>query len=378
VATVSLPSGEKERRSLSSELTAAGAGAGDKSPRLRKAQKRFNELLARVAEQRRELAKWQVYLPAYQQFVAASIVPLDARLRERRIALVKLLDRAMAGPELTRRELAHARELLLTQVSRLLREAPDESLVQVHDQHSSVSFHELRRREIQRPHSRAGAASVADDGDQGDVANQSRTAEDDEQQPPREPQSRRRPEQADNVESARGHARDAVREKAAKDAGHALREVYRKLASELHPDRELDAAERLRKTVLMQQTNRAYAARDLVALLELQLAIQQIHPSALANLAQERLARFSQVLREQSQRLQEEIGELTTPFLRAMGGVVPQRFTPAVVQQALNIEVRELRRALRELEEELAELRDIRRLKAVLKHYRRGGFDAFE
>jgi curved DNA-binding protein CbpA len=42
-----------------------------------------------------------------------------------------------------------------------------------------------------------------------------------------------------------------------------VREVFRKLASELHPDRETDPAEHARKTELMQRVNQAYKAGDL-------------------------------------------------------------------------------------------------------------------
>ena len=45
------------------------------------------------------------------------------------------------------------------------------------------------------------------------------------------------------------------------DANTALRTVYRQLASALHPDREPDEAERLRKTALMSEVNAAYDAR---------------------------------------------------------------------------------------------------------------------
>src|SRR5690606_28012787 len=102
-----------------------------------------------------------------------------------------------------------------------------------------------------------------------------------------------------------------------------------------------DPQEQARKTVLMQQANRAYSARDLVALLALQLRIEQIAPSALTDMAKERLAHFNHVLREQSQRLQQELAELTGPFVMAMGNPVPRHLTPDVVRQALHADIRE-------------------------------------
>ena len=59
----------------------------------------------------------------------------------------------------------------------------------------------------------------------------------------------------------------------------AVREIFRKLASALHPDRETDPGERARKTALMQRANVAYAANDLLGLLELQFEVDQIDAS---------------------------------------------------------------------------------------------------
>jgi hypothetical protein len=371
-------------------LTPVGV-AGNPS-RLTKAQKQFNSLISRIAEQRRELAQWQAFVPVYRQVVAGSIEPLNARLRERRIALVMLLDRAVAGDELTRREQAKAREILLGQLSRLLAEAPDAELVQIHDAYSDVSFQDAQAQDMALMRAVAVDAFDVEFGDEDEANNLEELAEligdrlrtaqagqagQEDEQWQQWQQWQQRPKE-ERRKGAKSLAREALREKAAQGATRALREVYRKLASELHPDRELDPGERSRKTALMQQANQAYAARDLVGLLELQLRIAQIDPAALTNLAQEQLAYFNQVLREQSQRLQEELSDLTMPFVTAMGGAVPRRFTPDVVQRALDTEMRELRMALKDLEADLADFQDIRRLKAALQSYRAARPDADE
>ena len=95
-----------------------------------------------------------------------------------------------------------------------------------------------------------------------------------------------------------------------------MREVFRKLVSELHPDRETDPVEYARKTEAMQRVNQAYKAGDLLALLEMQLRIEQIDPAALAGLAEERLRHYIHVLEEQSRRLRDELAEFVAPFAR--------------------------------------------------------------
>ncbi|MDZ7811938.1 MAG: J domain-containing protein [Ideonella sp.] len=58
---------------------------------------------------------------------------------------------------------------------------------------------------------------------------------------------------------------------AAQAVSQSLREIYRKLASALHPDRASDDADRARRHALMQKVNQANDAKDLLTLLQLQL-----------------------------------------------------------------------------------------------------------
>src|SRR5690606_20305824 len=100
----------------------------------------------------------------------------------------------------------------------------------------------------------------------------------------------------------RGRANRAAERKAqaAREASVSVREVYRKLVSALHPDREIDAAERKRKTRLMQRANQAYERNDLLELLALQIETEQIDAAALASVPEERLKHYNQVLLDQA------------------------------------------------------------------------------
>jgi hypothetical protein len=86
------------------------------------------------------------------------------------------------------------------------------------------------------------------------------------------------------------------REEALRDAGQSLREVFRRLACALHPDREGDAEERARRTTLMQQANQAYEANDLMTLLRLQVEADQLDPERLAVVPQARLRGYNLLL----------------------------------------------------------------------------------
>ncbi len=103
---------------------------------------------------------------------------------------------------------------------------------------------------------------------------------------------------------------------AAQQASLLLREIYRKLASALHPDREADGAERERKTALMKRVNQAYQNEDLLELLSLQIEIEQIDSEHLAGLPEQRLRHYNHVLKEQVRTLEGERDALALPLLQ--------------------------------------------------------------
>lgn len=77
---------------------------------LTKAQKQFNKLVAKIAEQRREIAQWQAFIPIHLQRCSVELEPLVVSMREKGIAKVRLLDAAMEKGGLTRRTAAPPRK----------------------------------------------------------------------------------------------------------------------------------------------------------------------------------------------------------------------------------------------------------------------------
>lgn len=65
-------------------------------------------------------------------------------------------------------------------------------------------------------------------------------------------------------------AQPDLRKEKSVPAAHRLRELYRRLVRQLHPDRERESALRLRKTEWLQRVNAAFRAGDLQGLLDLQ------------------------------------------------------------------------------------------------------------
>lgn len=341
------------------------------APSLSKAQKQFNKWIAKIDTQRREIALWRAFIPLHLQRCAAEMDPLAAQVRERRIAMVRLLDGFIDGRGLTRMQKAKAGDILLGQLRLLLDEAVDPELSTLYDKYNDVSHadeQEFAKEMLREFASEEFGVDIGDDhlGASTPQELAERIAETlDAQQA-----ETALPPKGSAKKSAKAIEREKLREQAEKAAKQSVRDIYRKLVSELHPDREPDLNERARKTALMQKVNQAYEAGDLLALLELQLTIEQIDQAGLASMAQERLAHFNLVLREQSERLRDELSDLTSPFTMVMGGLWAQPLTPDMVTRAFDNDLRQLRAIQHELELDLSKFQDIRELKATLKHYR--------
>ncbi|TWO70795.1 hypothetical protein FN976_14725 [Caenimonas sedimenti] len=170
------------------------------------------------------------------------------------------------------------------------------------------------------------------------------------------------------------HRRAASKQKqhtqATTEASQSLRDVYRKLASALHPDREPDLQERERKTVLMQHANQAYAANNLLALLEMQLQAEQIDMERLASLDQRRLAHYITVLQEQLAELQQETRKLETWFRAAMGASPGSGMPARKADRMITAEAQRLRGDLELLAQQTKLLRDPEETKEWLRALR--------
>ena len=362
-----MPSRDEDTLTPGSNAVSVVPEAG--GPRtLTRAQRKFNLLVERLGGQRRELESWQAFNRHYQQQLTERYQPLAVRLRERRIALVELFDRAMEREALSKRDRNKLRDLLVRSVAELLEESADAPLVALYDKYADSTYADGRREEIAVLRAMAKEEFGVDTGAYGgeetpeDLAawlkERIRGAAADVDPTP------------DAAGKARGGERASLRAQAAEGGTRAVREVFRKLASELHPDRETDPAEQLRKTALMQQVNQAYKAGDLLALLELQLSVDQIDSAALLGLAEERLKHYIFVLEEQSRRLREELTEVVKPFARVVGDPMAGKVTTDAVQRVLEADIRALKELVRSVDAELLQFRDLRQLRQSLAQYR--------
>ncbi len=339
------------------------------SAKLTNGQKAFNKLIARLKAQRKELAKWQAFKLVYHDRLSGEYQPLARRLRETRIGTTKLLDQALERKQLKKRERDMVWETLRGLLVVLLADEENAELVALHDKYADVSFEEQRRKQMELMRDSAvedfGVDVDAYDGAETPeelavwIAEQARAAV------PSEPEPAEAPEK-----SAKATAREAREERVVVGGARSLREVFRKLVSELHPDRETNPAERARKTVLMQKVNKAYKTGDLFTLLEMQRNSARSNSAVYAAPSEDRFRHYNHVLEKQSKRLREELSALVSPFEIAIGDALTRKITPDDVKRALEADIIELKSVLRTVEMDQAHFKDLLRLKPSLANYR--------
>lgn len=333
-----------------------------------KAQATFRRLVTQIEQQRTLLQIWKDYGGRYHQRVTAELLPLQNELAQARRQMALLLEASLEKPGCIKgkRLRSTARQMLIELIRDLLPELPDAELEAIHNKYAGVPYgedqdlqlalsqqmfenmygidmgddiktmDELFARAHEKMH--GGAAPKAPDGDE--------------------------PLPGPQRQEKKAQQAEALREQAAKEVSQSVREVYRKLASALHPDRENDADLRQQKTAQMSRVNQAYEAGDLLGLLNIQLEIEQIDADHLTSLSAQRLAHYNQVLREQLDELKAEIQMLITPFI--MLAPYARKFLPEHVDRALTADLVNLQSVLTEIRRDLEEFKDPTKLALAL------------
>jgi hypothetical protein len=155
-------------------------------------------------------------------------------------------------------------------------------------------------------------------------------------------------------------------EQAQADADTRLRQLYRQLASALHPDRETDPQERLRKNALMGQANAAYDRKDLLALLRLQLETERVEPEHLERASQERLQSLALLLKQQAAVLERQRQAEQQRWLQALDLPASVSLKADALKQHLASELETQQRALKMAQSDLQAVQSLATLKIWL------------
>ncbi len=363
------------KRSTPLVVTAAGG------QKLRPEQKRFNLLLARIDKARARLAQWQEQVPLFAQAYTARVEPLRDEMRRVRAEFLAELDAAHARGGLNKTETATLSELICDIAEAMIDSGLEEDeagLKALFNRHSEVDF------DTQQAEALDDMRDMLEEVGGIDLGDDELASEDDLMRRARE---RMRSRDAEQEQRSQQRSDDAVdrprtqaqqrREREEKLATQSVREVYRKLASALHPDRATDAADQAEKTAYMQRVNQAYAAGDLLALMQLQLEIEQVDRSQITDAPPERVRRFNKLLAEQLEEIEEEIVAREMHLCMHYGLVQEWRLDPMRLNNVIVEQVQEFEVGLFKINRDRAVLGDKVRFKRWLKLVRRERQDDF-
>ena len=364
---------------FANKTLAASAGAGSatgmalrlgaRDSRLSPAQQRFNRLLARIDKLKGQIADVQALADLHRPLFNATLTPLRERFQALMRSMALWLDERLQGKDLRPAQKRTALEILCGLCAALVA-GGDESMRALHDKRSRHSLDEKDQAAA------AGMRAMMEDvfGKPLEVDESL-----DESLDPVDAVMRAamaHMQEATQAEQRRSHAARASKKPTAaqrkaeqqrEDAETVLRKVFRQLASALHPDRERDPAEHQRKTALMSEANAAYGRQDLMALLQIQLRIEQADAQSLSQLPEEKIASMSILLKQQASELEQELLARREQVLQEFD--LPSYPAPsaAMLRSQLLMQAHALKQDLVSMEEDLQLVQDDSGFKRWLK-----------
>lgn len=350
--------------------------AGKGAAKLSAAQQHFNRLLAKIDKLEGQVTEMQTLGDAFRPLYSSTLAPL----RQAHLAMVRrmalLLDERLQRKGLTPAQQRNGLDILCS-LCEMLAMKGDAQMAALHDQRSPRTLRQ--KEEAQAAQLRAMMEDAL--GQSLDMEAQ------DESLNPMEALMRAGQEslnaamQAEEARQAAAQARKKkkptpAQHKAAQeqeDADSVLRQVYRQLASALHPDRERDPAEHQRKTALMSEANAAYARQDLMALLHLQLRIAQADAQDLLQQPEERIAAMTRLLKQQAAELESELFARQQHLQQEFELAFYQTPSAATLRRQLEEQAQALKDELAFMEQDLALVQDDAGFKRWLKEQAKMG-----
>ena len=340
---------------------AASAVAAKRSP----LQREFDRLTGQIEERQALLAAWQQQPAVIMQKYHAELEPVLRQLTDVQKSLVVQLDALLTSPPKGLRMTARRRDALtdclLDLIDNVMAHGADDTLIDIHDRHSDTPMVEIEKEdeaereaeiiELFRQIGEAGIERRADESHEAFVERAQARLFDalDAEERRKEAQRQKRADKRSAKKNAR-HAKtpppSGNDDDVASPRPDLLRALYRKLASSMHPDREFDADEKLRKTEAMQGLNTAYQNKDLLSLLKLHN--RTLQSDAVADtLAEDTLREYNTLLKAQLKSLESTIAraieDATPPSIAMMHGRIKR---PEQLEQLMDADIRKMARTV--------------------------------
>ena len=361
-------------------LSALMLQPGDEAP-LTPAQQRFNDLLARIEQLSGLIERLQAWSDRHRYAHIQALRESVQMAQAHRKSLLLFVHERLQTADFTDRQQRMARALVRGLIAHLATSADPQvqALVDVYvseedtqeaAEEQAEAAQRLRERieeALGQPIEKPSQYQTPEDMMQAGMRQWQRQQEADEQRKAAKRAARKAQKQAQKKSAAaeKGEVPPALLREA--DAKSAIRTVFRQLASALHPDREPDEPERLRKTALMSEVNAAYERNDLSTLLRLQLQVTQVKPGGVARMADAQLMAMASMLKEQVAALEDDLDQLQSRLSQELCVTVRADADESAMTQALQRIQADQRHSADSLEADLRRIQNDAEFKRWLK-----------
>jgi hypothetical protein len=360
---------------MNSSLPTIRIASPNQQSNLSKPQKLFNSLIKKINADRKLLASWQAVIPLYRRKHANEFMPLRQTFNGLRAELVKLFDKATTERAFNKNDKKKLSDIICSITMELIAENDDENLKQIYNKHSGGDADAEMEEEkiaIKAMVKDLLGVELDDDIDFNSPESIMMHANKKMQKKQENEEQARQNNQGRNgkrKKSAKTLAKEAKQQAEAQSVSQSIRDVYRKLAIALHPDKEQDILERDRKTALMQRVNVAYNNKDLLQLLELQLEVEQIDQATINTITEDKLKHYNKILTEQSKDLRMEVSAISDLFRMRFTISPGISLSPETIVSKLDSDIRSMKKDITDLESDLHLFQNTKSLKEYLKHY---------
>lgn len=331
-------------------------------------QAAFHAQVAALEAERARLQAWQQFSALHLRRVTQELNPLLAQVRQQQTACLHGLDHACQQFELSQGERRLAQRQLCQLASELLVHDDSAAIKALYNQYSGADYDAEQAEAAEALRERMVKDYGIDMSQaRGDTPEEMLEHARDRVLHAQARTARKRNERRERQQTPRQQAQAGAQRERAAQTQASIREVYRKLASALHPDRETDATLREHKTALMARVNQAYDRKDLLLLLELQLELVHIDAPGLNRLPAERLRAYHQLLQSQLAQVQRETAALVQQFRLRYRLAPLVAVQPAEVALLLDAQISQVRQALTGLLADAQALQDPARFKAWVR-----------
>lgn len=329
-------------------LSALMVQPGDQAP-LTPAQQRFNALLARIEQLSGQIERLQAWSDRHRYAHIQALRESVQLAQAHRKSLLLFVHERLQTADFTDKQQRMARGLVRGLLDQLAASADPQvqalADLYVSDEDTQEAAQEqaeaaqrLRERieeALGQPIEKAGQYQTPEEMMQAGMRQWQRQQEADEQRKAAKRAAKKAHKRAQKKSAAaeKGEVPPAVLREA--DAKSAIRTVFRQLASALHPDREPDEQERLRKTARMSEVNAAYEKNELSTLLRLQMHVTQVNPQNATRMADAQLIAMASLLKEQVTALEDDLDALQSRLSRELCVPVRADADEAALTQAL-------------------------------------------